>query len=195
MARSELGADEAGFRAFVASRSAALHRVAYLLTGDQYLAEDLLQTALLETAIRWRRITAVGDPEPYVRRVLYTRHVSWWRRTRHEPPPLAQPDDHPQAPADGDPDVLAEQAAGRLTVAQALARLTPRQRAVLVLRYFEDLTEVQAGSVLGCSPGTIKSQTRDALRRLRQVAPELADLAGRPAASAAPSPTMPEVPR
>jgi len=193
VAGSELGTlDEAAFRAFVATRSAALTRVAYLLTGDRHLAEDLLQTALLETAMRWRRVTADGDPERYVRRVLYTRHVSWWRRNRHEPSPGPEPaDGYPSAA--GGPDAVAEQTAQRLTVVQALARLTPKQRAVLVLRYFEDLTEVQAGSVLGCSPGTVKSQTRDALRRLRLLAPELADLAGRPAGSAEAS--MPEVPR
>lgn len=183
------GDDEAAFRAFVAARSAALARAAYLLTGDRQLAEDLVQAALLEAAVRWRTVVAGGDPEPYVRRILYTRHVSWWRRTRHErPAPSVRPDgpDDARSADDG----LAEGAVRRLTVAQALARLAPKQRAVLVLRYFEDLTEVQAAAALGVSVGTVKSQTRDALARLRQVAPELADLAGRPATSA---PVSPEV--
>jgi RNA polymerase sigma-70 factor (sigma-E family) len=187
--------DEAAFRAFVATRSAALARAAYLLTGDRQLAEDLVQAALLETAVRWRKVVAGGDPEPYVRRILYTRHISWWRRSRHERP---VPDDDRPDVADGsgrsgggaDGDGLAEGAVRRLTVAQALARLAPKQRAVLVLRYFEDLTEAQAAAALGVSVGTVKSQTRDALARLRQVAPELADLAGRPAASAHVSPEV-----
>jgi len=185
------GADEASFRAFVVARSPALARAAYLLTGDRHLAEDLLQTALLETAVRWRRVSAAGDPEPYVRRVLYTRHISWWRRHRHDPVlhgpggegpgREGQPGpggEGPPGPGGGGPDgdAVGDGVARRLTVEQALARLTAKQRAVLVLRYFEDLTEVQAAAVLGCSPGTVKSQTRDALRRLRAVAPELADL-------------------
>lgn len=174
------GDDEATFRAFVATRSAALTRAAYLLTGDRQLAEDLVQAALLEAAVRWRRVRAGGDPEPYVRRILYTRHVSWWRRSRHETPA-----DDVRPAGDGREDALAEGTVRRLTVEQALARLAPKQRAVLVLRYFEDLTEVQAAAALGVSVGTVKSQTRDALARLRQVAPELADLAGRPAAAPA----------
>lgn len=181
--------DEAAFRVFVATRSAALARAAFLLTGDRQLAEDLVQAALLEAAVRWRKVVAGGDPEPYVRRILYTRHVSWWRRSRHERP---VPDDDRPGGADRpgagpDGDGLAEGAVRRLTVAQALARLAPKQRAVLVLRYFEDLTEAQAAAALGVSVGTVKSQTRDALARLRQVAPELADLAGRPAGSPAPA--------
>ena len=172
------GADEVSFRAFVAARSPALARAAYLLTGDRHLAEDLLQTALLETAMRWRRVSVKGDPEPYVRRVLYTRHISWWRRHRHDAMPHGPGQAVQNGPGEGGPDgdAVADGVARRLTVEQALARLTAKQRAVLVLRYFEDLTEVQAAAVLGCSPGTVKSQTRDALRRLRSVAPELADL-------------------
>ena len=128
--------------------------------------------------MRWRRVSAKGDPEPYVRRVLYTRHIAWWRRHRHDPVPQGPGAAGPNGPGEAgrDGDAVADGVARRLTVEQALARLTAKQSAVLVLRYFEDLTEMQAAAVLGCSPGTVKSQTRDALRRLRAVAPELADL-------------------
>jgi RNA polymerase sigma-70 factor (sigma-E family) len=166
-----MGRDEEEFRAFAASRRARLLRAAYLLTGDAGLAEDLVQTALFKTALRWRRVAASGDPEPYVRRILYTEHVSAWRR-RGAPEVLgARTPDAPDSAAAAD----VEQ---RLVLRDALAKLTPKQRAVLVLRYYEDLTEVQAAQVLGCAPGTVKSQARHALMRLRQLAPELAELFG-----------------
>jgi RNA polymerase sigma-70 factor (sigma-E family) len=158
---------EDSFRAFVRARSAALGRSAYLLTGDRHLAEDLLQTALYQAARRWGRITAAGDPEAYVRRILYTTHVSWWRRRRvTEAYGVELPDVVARA---DDPEL-------RLALAQALARLTPKQRAVLVLRFYEDLSESQTAAMLGCAVGTVKSQTRHALGRLRVLAPELVDL-------------------
>lgn len=156
---------EQGFAAFVAARSPALSRTALLLTGDRHHAEDLLQEALTRVASRWAKVIAGGDPEPYVRRVLYTCAVDGWRRRR----PREVLRDAPDAPApEGDHD-------RRLVLQQALARLTPCQRAVLVLRFYEDRTEVQAATVLGCSVSTVKSQTRVALARLRELAPELAD--------------------
>ena len=151
-------ADEESFHAYVSARRGALLRSAYLLTGDRHAAEDLVQTALLKTALRWRRVVAGGDPEPYVRRVLYNEHVSVWRRRRGITEVAAEPAERAAVP-EGSED--------RLVLREALARLTPKQRAVLVLRYFEDLTEVQTAAVLGCSPGTVKSQTRHALERLR----------------------------
>jgi RNA polymerase sigma-70 factor (sigma-E family) len=158
---------EQQFREFVHARTAALSRTAYLLTGDAHLAEDLVQTALFKAAKAWHRIE--GDPEPYVRRILYTQNVSWWRSRRLKETSLGAYD----APADNaaDSDL-------RLTLEQALARLTARQRTVLVLRYFEDLTEVQTAAALGIGPGTVKSTTRQAFARLRTLAPELAELIG-----------------
>ena len=158
-----------GFRAFVEGRSPALLRTAYLLTGDHGRAEDLVQEALERVASRWSKVTAGGDPEPYVRRVLYTCAVNGWRRRRvaevlHDSPP-----DRP-----GDAEA-AEAATRRLVLRDALARLTPRQRAVLVLRFYDDLTETQSADALGCSVSTVKSQTRHALQRLRLLAPELAE--------------------
>jgi RNA polymerase sigma-70 factor (sigma-E family) len=156
---------EAEFAEFVASRSAALTRTAYLLTGDHHHAEDLLQTALVEAARRWERL---DEPEAYVRRTLYPRNISRGRRQRFGEVELL---DHDRPTPHADPDV-------RVSLEQALARLTPKQRTVLVLRYFEDLTEVQTGHALGISAGTVKSTTRQAFARLRALAPELADLIG-----------------
>ncbi len=153
---------EQQFRDFVHARTPALSRTAYLLTGDAHLAEDLVQTALFKAAKAWHRID--GDPEPYVRRILYTQNVSWWRSRKLTETSLGSYD---VPAATGDSDL-------RLTLEQALARLTTRQRTVLVLRFFEDLTEVQTAEVLSCSVSTVKSQTRHALSRLRELAPELA---------------------
>jgi len=157
---------EQDFHAFVVARTPALSRTAYLLTGDAQLAEDLVQTALFRAARAWHRID--GQPEAYVRRILYTQNVSWWRARRHTETALSSYD-APAAAVDTDL---------RLSLEQALARLTTRQRTVLVLRFFEDLTEVQAGAALGIGSGTVKSITRQALGRLRTLAPELAELIG-----------------
>lgn len=150
---------QAGFAAFVQARSAALSRTALLLTGDRHLAEDLLQEALTRTASRWAKVVAGGDPEPYVRRVLYTCAVDGWRRKR----PREVLVDVPERAAAG-PDTDR-----RLVLQSALARLTPHQRAVVVLRFYEDRTEVQAAAELGVSVSTVKSQTRVALERLRAI--------------------------
>lgn len=163
----------ADFEAFVRSRSAALARVAYLLTGDRHLAEDLLQDALARVADRWPAIARGGDPEPYVRRVLYSRAVVGWRRRRwREVPQPVDPNAFPELHGPGDG---AEVVARRLVLRDALAQLTPRQRAVLVLRYYEDRSEADTADILGCSINTVKSQTRHALERLRVLAPELAE--------------------
>ena len=159
--------DEVEFREFVLARTAALSRTAYLLTGDAQLAEDLVQTALFEAARSWHRIR--GHPEPYVRRILYTRNISWWRRRHIQESGLADREPPPHHDADADL---------RLTLEDALRRLTPKQRTVLVLRYFEDLTEAQTAEQLGIGLGTVKSMTRQALGRLRVLAPELAELIG-----------------
>ena len=159
---------EESFLAYVRERVAALSRIAFLLTGDRHLAEDLVQETLLRVVGRWARIAAGGDPDAYVRRALYHQHVSAWRRHRgrtvhletQRPPERAGPDE-------------AGAVTDSVAVRVALAMLAPKLRAVIVLRYFEDLTEAQTADVLGCRVGTVKSQTRDALARLRAVAPGL----------------------
>ena len=150
-----------GFAEFVAGRSAALLRTAWLLTGDAGRAEDLLQTALAATWRRWRSVIAEGNPEAYVRRVLVTTWASWWRRRwRGEVPTAALPESVEGAD-------LARGAADRDAVRRALARLSRQQRAVVVLRYAEDLSIEQTARLLGCSPGTVRVQTTRALAALR----------------------------
>jgi RNA polymerase sigma-70 factor (sigma-E family) len=149
------------FEHFVAARSAALLRTAYLLTGHHQDAEDLVQAALVKAVAAWPRIT--GDPEPYVRKIMVRENISRWRRRRWR-----------EVYVDRMPDVSHPEVdvSGRLQLAGALAGLAPRQRAVIVLRYYEDLTERETAELLGVSVGTVKSQARDALARLRTILPE-----------------------
>ena len=152
-------AERGGFDDFVAGRSAALLRTAYLLTGDHALAEDLLQAALAKSWFAWGRIT--GPPEPYVRRVIATTYTTWWRRRwRSEYPTGELPDRAAAAGTDAvdDRDVLW----------RALGSLPRRQRAVVVLRYYEDLSEAETAAALGISRGTVKSQAAKALATLRR---------------------------
>jgi RNA polymerase sigma-70 factor (sigma-E family) len=160
-----------GFEAFVHARTPALLRSAYLLTGDQHLAEDLVQSALVRTHRAWPRVSALGNAEAYTRKAMYHLQVSWWRRRRPAESVSAGPS---QRGTPAQPD-HAESAALRLSVRTALWQLPPRQRAVVVLRFFDDLTEAQTAEMLGVTVGTVKSQTVRALARLRAVAPELSD--------------------
>jgi RNA polymerase sigma-70 factor (sigma-E family) len=151
----------AEFAEFVDSRQRALQRTAWLLTGDWGLAEDLVQTALARTWPRWERIRRRDDPEIYVRRVMVNTWVTWNRRKwRGEQPAAKLPD----RPAPGD---VATEAVARVAMHGALRSLTDRQRAVLVLRIFDDLTEAQTAQVLGCAVGTVKSTMSQALAKLR----------------------------
>jgi RNA polymerase sigma-70 factor (sigma-E family) len=160
--------DEAAFDDFVRTRSAALLRTAYLLTRDHQLAEDLLQTALFKAAKSWERIE--GTPEPYVRRILYTENISWWRRRRHLVETHRSPAGDLPRP---EPDVELH-----VTLERALDQLTPKQRTVLVLRYYEDLTEAETARVLHIGLGTVKSVHRQALTRLRVLSPGMVSLIG-----------------
>ena len=163
------GDSDGSFDAFVAARTGALLRTAYLLTGDQQLAEDLVQSALVKASLRWRRIVAKGHPEPYVRTVLYREHVSSWRR-RKVAEVLAAELPEPRRPTA--PDFVDELAESD-SIRAALLRLPPRQRAVLVLRYFEDRPEGEVAAMLGCSVGTVRSHNARGLARLRQVVPDM----------------------
>jgi RNA polymerase sigma-70 factor (sigma-E family) len=154
-------AEVEGFVQFVAARQRSLQRTAWLLTGDWALAEDLVQTALVRSWPRWERIRRRDDPEIYVRRAMVNTWSSWRRRKwRSEHPSGAVPD----GPAAGD---LAAETAARVAVRGALGRLTDRQRAVLVLRVFDDLSEAQVAQVLNCAIGTVKSTMARAVARLR----------------------------
>ncbi|HEX7745299.1 MAG TPA: SigE family RNA polymerase sigma factor [Micromonosporaceae bacterium] len=148
-----------GFDDFVVTRSPRLLRTAFLLTRDWALAEDLLQTALARAWEAWRRIE--GDPEPYVRRIIVNAYASSWRRKwRGELPTADLPEGSEGADPHGDFDA-------RDQLWRALGRLPRRQRAVLVLRYFEDLSEAEIADVLNCSIGTVKSQASRGLSKLR----------------------------
>jgi RNA polymerase sigma-70 factor (sigma-E family) len=164
------------FTGYVARSSASLARTAYLLTGDRGLAEDLLQEALASVAQRWSAVLKAGDPEPYVRRVMVNKSIDAWRRRRARLDEVMTGSDAVEAIASPDDDH--DTVERRLILRDALMRVTPRQRAVLVLRFYEDLSERAAAGVLGCSVNTVKSQTRLALQRLREVAPEIAELFG-----------------
>lgn len=155
------------FTSFVAARTSALARTAYLLTGNHHDAEDLVQVALFKAAKQWRRIE--HHPEPYVRRILYNESVSRWRHRRTQVQERLT-DAPPESAVDARGDIDTA-----LTLERALARLTPNQRTVLVLRFYEDLSETQTATAMGVRPGTVKSQTRHALMRLREVAPELGE--------------------
>ena len=152
-------ADRAEFDGFVEARSPRLLRTAYLLTRDWALAEDLLQTALTKAWFAWGRIE--DSPEAYVRKTLVTTYTSWWRRKwRGEVPTRS-------CPTAASASVAPTTSTTACCSGRRLDSLAPRQRAVIVLRYFEDLTEAETAHVLGCSVGTVKSQTSKALARLR----------------------------
>lgn len=153
-----------GFEQFVASRRAALLRSAYLLTGDLHDADDLVQVTLVKAVGVWDRIA--DRPEPYVRRILAREVTNRWRRRRWREVPTAD------LPAGRAPDGRDLDDADLLE--RALATLSPRQRAVVVLRYYDDLTERETADALGISAGTVKSHARDALARLRDLVPEAA---------------------
>ena len=158
----------ASFEEFVAGSSAHLFTLARLLTGGHRAeAEDLLQSAYERTFRHWKRISRREDPERYVRQALINASVDRWRRLRRRP-------EEPMRFPGGEPPVAdhAAEIADRDLLLRGLAALPMRQRAVLVLRYFEDLTEAQAAEALGCSIGTVKSQAARALARLRQLTSE-----------------------
>jgi RNA polymerase sigma-70 factor (sigma-E family) len=150
------------FDAFVRARMPALLRFAHALTGDPHTAADLVQDALERTGMRWSRLDRQGDPEAYVRRAIVNGRTSRWRKLRRETLVDALPEPRATAGHDG----TAERAEHD-ELWQLLATLPRRQRAVLVLRYYEDLSEEQIAATLGCAPGTVKSQASKALAKLR----------------------------
>jgi RNA polymerase sigma-70 factor (sigma-E family) len=156
--------DEQGreaFRGYVAARSPALLRTAYLLTGNRADAEDLLQTALAKTYLAWDRIREREAVDGYVRRVMVNTQTSWWRRRKVDEYPT---DELPERGLGRD---AADDLALHDALWAALAGLPKRQRAMVVLRYYEDLSEAETAEVLGVSVGTVKSTTSRARAKLR----------------------------
>jgi len=162
------------FAQFIEAREQALRRSAWLLTGDWGLAEDLVQTALARAWPRWERINRRDNPEVYVRRVMINTWTTWSRRRWRGEKASPAADD---AVAGGD---VAAEVTMRMALRDALATLTDRQRAVLVLRVYDDLPEAQVAQMLNCSVGTVKSAMSRALARLRED-PRLAEFMQREA--------------
>ncbi len=164
----DVGPGPVSFDGFVLGRTDRLLRTAYLLTRDHALAEDLLQTALTKAWSAWHRIET--DPEAYVRKILVNTYATWWRRkwTGERPTEVL-----PEVSGGTEIDTHAD----RQDVWAALGRLPRRQRAAVVLRYYEGLSEVETAEVLGCTVGTVKSSTSRALAKLR-IDPALTDMEG-----------------
>ncbi len=148
--------DRETFEAFVTSRSRGLLRTAYLLTNDNHLAEDLLQTSLAKAWSSWGRVET--SPDAYVRKILVNTYATWWRRKWNGEDPTEELPE--QVVELGEPGTTHD-------LKTAIARLPKRQRAVVVLRFFEDLSEAETARLLDCSVGTVKSQTSKALAKLR----------------------------
>lgn len=153
--------DVAAFAEFVAARSQALFRTAYVVAGDHHLAQDLLQEALVKTYVAWPRLRDAKKAEAYVRRTIVTTAISWRRRRSFH-----------ERPVDRVPDVRNPDETERLATHdvlwQSVSNLPPRQRVALVLRYYEDLTEAETAELMECSVGTVKSQVSVALGKLRE---------------------------
>ncbi|MEQ4301665.1 SigE family RNA polymerase sigma factor [Plantactinospora sp. B6F1] len=160
---------EREFVSFVEARSHVLFRTALALAGDRHHAEDLLQTVLAKALRHWKRIQ--GSPEAYLRRAMYRQQVSWWRRPGHsrELSTDRVPDQRTAPDATARIDLS-------LALQDALRQLAPKHRAVLVLRYLEDLADDEIAHLLGCKPSTVRSQTTRALSRLRALCPDLDSL-------------------
>ncbi|MET9021339.1 SigE family RNA polymerase sigma factor [Actinopolymorpha sp. NPDC004070] len=156
--------EEDAFDAFVRGRMSDLLRFGHMLTGNPDAAADLVQDALERTLAAWPRVRNRDDPEGYVRRTMVNRNVSVWRRRRRE----YLTDDVPESGQHHDPQLPDQD------LQAALDSLPRRQRAVIVLRFAEDLSERQTADMLGCSVGTVKSQTSKALAKLRVRLPEAA---------------------
>ena len=142
------------FEEFVIARTGALLRTAYLLTGDHHDAEDLVQSTLIKVVPKWARIK--DQPEGYVRKVLARESMKRWRARRWR-----------EVTTDVVPETMHHDSTDRVDVLDEMRVLSPQQRAVIVLRYFDDLTEPDVAAALGISVGTVKSHARDALKRLR----------------------------
>jgi RNA polymerase sigma-70 factor (sigma-E family) len=153
------GQDREQFREFMVTRWPELVRLGYALTGDRWLAEDLAQTALAGACRAWWRVSRADDPDAYVRRILINASNRRFRRRR----PAEEARGVPEVPL-ADPAAQADQ---RSDLMAALRELAPRQRAVIVLRYWADLSDAQVAALLGCSEGTVRSQAWRALAKLR----------------------------
>jgi RNA polymerase sigma-70 factor (sigma-E family) len=159
---------DADFAEYLAARQPRLMRTAYLISGDADLAEDLVQTALAKLYLAWDRVGVLEHRDAYVRRMIINEHASWWRRRKRRPETAT--DSLPERPREDSYDD-----GTRAEIWAFVQTLPARQRAVVVLRYYEQLTEAEIADVLGISPGTVKSQCSRALAALRKRAPHHLD--------------------
>lgn len=161
--------DRAAFAEFVTARSTALHRAAYLMVGDVGLAQDLVQEALTKTYVAWPRLREVGNAEAYTRKVITNTAITWFRRKGW----------HGERATAELPETIhaghAEHVADRTSLMQALQQLPPRQRAAIVLRFYDDLTEAQTAAAMDCAVGTVKSQVSAGLSKLRTLLGDAVD--------------------
>ncbi len=157
--------DAAAFSDFVAARSTALHRSAYLMVGDPHLAQDLVQEALTKTYVAWPRLRDISKAEAYTRKAITTTAISWFRRKSWGERAVEVVPEPPVANAA--PEGLAASVTQKDWLWQAIGTLPPRQRVALVLRFYEDLTEAQTADAMDCAVGTVKSQVSAALAKLR----------------------------
>ncbi|WP_166346280.1 SigE family RNA polymerase sigma factor [Phytoactinopolyspora limicola] len=160
--------DTDGFTEFVANRGPALLRMALALTADRALAEDLVQEALTRAVGRWGKLVRDGDPERYIRAIMLNETRSQWRRRVRRQEVVT--DDVPELAAT---DTTDYDVVHRIDMANVLKHLSPRQRAIIYLRYYEDISVAETATLMNCSPGTVKRQSFDALKRIRRLAPEL----------------------
>jgi len=171
------------FDEFARARMPELLRFGHALTGNPHAAADLVQDALERTMIAWPRVEKQGDPEGYVRRIMVNRNISIWRRHRRETLVLEIPEDPGRRGASHDEPMIRDAA-----LWERIKTLPPRQRTVIVLRYYEDMSEAQIAAIMGSSVGTVKSQASRALAALRKDSAQFA-------VSDAPSPSNGEVRR
>lgn len=187
MSKKKSSAHDEEFREFVAARSASLHRIAYLLTGNWATAEDLVQTTLAKTYLAWGRIREVESVDAYTRRILYNTNASWWRKLSNQEVPTDGSTPNSDAPslhapenlanneanriggrASADTEDFADNIAAREALWRHIRKLPKRQRAVLVLRYYENKSDSQIAEILQISTGTVKSQASRGLSGLRK---------------------------
>jgi RNA polymerase sigma-70 factor (sigma-E family) len=169
----------ATFEDFVAANAASLLRTAYLIAGDLGEAEDLVQESLLRVARRWPRVRRMEHPAAYARKILLNVALDGASRRSRRSVELDDPGG--SEPRDLTAALELSRVGDRLELRAALARLPPRQRAVLVLRYYLDLSEAETAAALGCSQGTVKSASSRALARLcAELHPHMTELQGAP---------------
>ena len=153
------------FEEYALARGAALLRFARVLTADEHRAEDLVQDVLAKVYASWRRISLLEHPDLYVRRMLVNAYTSWWRRAVNRELAVAEP------AATSSVEDTASESAERDAIWRLVLQLSPRQRTVIVLRYYEDYDDATIAELMQCRPGTVRTQARRALAKLQHLYP------------------------